>query len=148
MAEGITKGPIPKKRKRSEDPNKPVGIIEAKLQTKENESHNAKGSILLLESQILESRKHYNHINDLLGLVESGGLGNELVLTTAFSLCRVFCALMAAGRMAQSKELPENEVLITEWLKDKYKDFLAFLLREFEHGGFDSRVSQHLHSLG
>ncbi|KAF2199635.1 nucleolar complex protein-like protein [Delitschia confertaspora ATCC 74209] len=84
--------------------------------------------ILQLEAQIVESRRHYNNIATLLQKATGQGEKNEIL--AAVALCRVFSRLMSAGDMTKSKGMPESEVVIVQWLKDRYKEYVTLLLEE------------------
>lgn len=79
--------------------------------------------IMTLESQILESRKHYNKIPLLIELGKRPD-GTEAII----ALCRVFCRLMAAGSLKAIKGAHENELTIVEWLKDRYTEYWELIL--------------------
>lgn len=53
----------------------------------------------------------------------------ELAITSAVSLCRTFCRLMAKGRMVKRKTntMSKPEVTIIQWLKERYKDYVKEL---------------------
>ncbi|KAL9586289.1 MAG: hypothetical protein Q9212_001007 [Teloschistes hypoglaucus] len=108
--------PKPKLRKTEKDGPRSAGIEE---------------EILLLESQILESRKHYNSIVTLLRHVQVGNGQNQASITAAVALCRVFCRLIALGSLSKSEEAPRSEITIVQWLRgqlEAYKKLLLSLL--------------------
>lgn len=108
--------PKPKARKVEKDGPRSAGIEE---------------EILLLESQILESRKHYNSIATLLRHVEAGNGQDQASITAAVALCRVFCRLMALGSFSKPEEAPKSERTIVQWLRgqlEAYKELLLSLL--------------------
>lgn len=84
--------------------------------------------ILLLETQILESRRHYNNIATLLEIFRDNDAAAEEQATASVALCRVFCRLMAAGSMSKTRNTLENEAIIVKWLKERYNDYTAILL--------------------
>ncbi|KAL8665331.1 MAG: hypothetical protein Q9202_002382 [Teloschistes flavicans] len=87
--------------------------------------------ILLLESQILESRRNYNSIATLLRHVQVGNGRDSASITAAVALCRVFCRLLAIGSLSKPREAPESEITIVQWLRgqlEAYKHILLSLL--------------------
>ncbi|KAB2571315.1 Nucleolar complex protein 4-like protein A [Lasiodiplodia theobromae] len=89
--------------------------------------------ILLLESQITESRRHYNNIVELIKLAKDDGAEESATLAIV-ALCRVFCRLLVAGSMKKSKGLPDSEVMIIQWLKERYKEYADVLLQLLKSG--------------
>ncbi|KAI9819476.1 MAG: hypothetical protein M1827_006924 [Pycnora praestabilis] len=90
--------------------------------------------ILLLESRILESRRHYNNIAILLESFRGTDKAAEEQATACVALCRVFCRLMVAGSMSKTEDTPENEAIIIKWLKERYNDYTAILLKTLQGG--------------
>lgn len=91
---------------------------------------NRQDEILLLESQILESRRHYNNITTLLGFVKELDIqdGNDQTsVMAAVALCRVFCRLIASGDMSKSRETSE-ETVIVQWLTERLQEYQRALL--------------------
>ena len=106
---------ISRKRKRNNvEPTKSISL-----------EPNGHDEILLLESQILESRRHLNSITILLGYVNEKDAKS---IFAAISLCRVFCRLMAAGNLSKSQETSKNETLIVKWLKERFQEYKHSLL--------------------
>ena len=93
---------------------------------------NRQDEILLLESQILESRRHYNNITTLLGFVKELDIqdGNDQTsVTAAVALCRVFCRLIASGDMSKSRSRETSEETVTlQWLTEKLQEYQHALL--------------------
>ncbi|KAI4136830.1 MAG: hypothetical protein LQ341_005423 [Variospora aurantia] len=84
--------------------------------------------ILLLESQILASRRHYNKITTLQAYCQDHTAHGERSLTAAVALCRVFCRLMAMGNMSKSRQASDNETTIVQWLRTQYESYKVTLL--------------------
>ncbi|KAL2352329.1 CBF/Mak21 family-domain-containing protein [Cryomyces antarcticus] len=84
--------------------------------------------ILLLETEILESRKHYNNIVTLISTAKQCDAQDGRNTLACVALCRVFCRLMAAGNMVNSKGMPENEAVIVRWLRERYSEYVETLL--------------------
>ncbi|KAI5792104.1 CBF/Mak21 family-domain-containing protein [Pyronema domesticum] len=123
MPSATTKSPSLKKRKipSAESGKKltkraksPVGI------TKEE--------ILELEQAIIESPKNYNKIVTLQGHFQDN-LNNDqdIAVTAAVHLCRTFCQLMTTGRLSKHKTDTEDEATVTNWLRDRYKEYISTL---------------------
>jgi U3 small nucleolar RNA-associated protein 19 len=103
----------------------------ARRQSPSPEAEDPQATILHLEAQIVESRRHYNNIATLLQLAKQHDTQNETAVLAAVTLCRVFSRLIAAGDMTKSKGLPEPEVVIVQWLKERYREYLSLLLEQF-----------------
>lgn len=92
---------------------------------------NKHDEILLLETQILQSRRHYNSIITLLGYVKEPdpqNAENQKSVAAAVALCRVFCRLIALGNMSKSRETSEDETLIVQWLIERLQEYQSALL--------------------
>ncbi|KAK3694736.1 CBF/Mak21 family-domain-containing protein [Podospora appendiculata] len=87
-----------------------------------------KAHIKTLESEILESRKHYNNIPTLISLAETHSQDTETALAAAESLCRVFIRLLASGNLVKKKESSEKDVTVVTWLRQRLADYQAVLL--------------------
>lgn len=91
--------------------------------------------ILLLETEILESKKNYNNIVELIGIAKSIEDEGELAVLASVALCRVFIRLLAAGNLTHKRGLSEKEAVVAQWLKDRlseYKKHLVSLLSREE----------------
>ena len=97
--------------------------------SQDDDDDDSQSRILLLENQILESRKHYNNIASLIKLFNGSSQDDEIRTIAAVSLCRVFCRLMAAGSMTAPKSAPATELTVVHWLKARYGEYTAELLR-------------------
>ena len=107
----------PKKRKRTDGlTSKSV----KKTVSKENEDNSAK--IFLLEEKILESQRNFNSIATLLQFLDEDDIDGTRN-TAAIALCRVFCRLMAAGKLTKTKESSENAQTVSQWLLERFEDF-------------------------
>ncbi|KAI9756170.1 MAG: hypothetical protein M4579_003983 [Chaenotheca gracillima] len=129
-----------RKRKRGAEDLKRTKTSRSKPRAITNRSEGAadldlQPRILLLETEILESRKHYNNIVKLLQIFSKGQTEEGGDTAAAISLCRVFSRLMAAGSMTKTKDTPHNEQVIVQWLKERYieyTDALQVVLRSGE----------------
>lgn len=108
----------PKKRARSES-------------SSEDEDQNPEAAILLLETAILESKKHYNNITTLIQIARNQDADEEQALLAIVALCRVFIRLLAAGSLSRKKNLPEKEVILVHWLRDRLSEYHAVILSLF-----------------
>ncbi|KAL8735869.1 MAG: hypothetical protein Q9181_002647 [Wetmoreana brouardii] len=123
-------------RKRKRTDNDPEAVPNSKGKTRKIEDDASapkiEQEILLLEEQILRSRKHYNSIPTLLGYCrEHDGGARKESITAAVALCRIFCRLMAAGSMSKPRDAPQSEVTIIQWLRGQivlYKETLLSFL--------------------
>ncbi|ROV88385.1 hypothetical protein VMCG_10525 [Cytospora schulzeri] len=113
----VTKEP-PKKRARSES-------------SSEDEDQNPEAAILLLETAILESKKNYNNINTLIQIARRQDADEEQALLAIVALCRVFIRLLAAGGLSRKKNLPEKEVILVHWLRDRLAEYHTVILSLF-----------------
>lgn len=103
------------------------------MPTQENDSDTA---ILLLEEQILASRKNYNQIATLLDDArrddDEEAAHRTLVLVV---LCRIFCKMMVLGSLSTTRQSTENERAVVQWLNDRFKDYKGILLSTFSQPG-------------
>lgn len=87
--------------------------------------------ILLLENSILESRKNYNNIIDLIEILRKHGDAAETAVVAAVSLCRVFVRLLAAGILSKKKDASEKDETIVRWLRQRLAEYKESLLPLF-----------------
>jgi U3 small nucleolar RNA-associated protein 19 len=92
------------------------------------EENDEQSRILLLEEEILESKKHYNNIATLLGLARTGQDDPDTAVTACVSLCRVYIRLLGSGKLAREEEMWEKDAVVVGWLRDRLLDFHAVLL--------------------
>lgn len=85
-----------------------------------------------LESEILESRKHYNNIATLLEYAENRSEDPRTAKAALESLCRVFVQLLALGSLAKKKELSEKDAAVAAWLRARLLDYETVLISMFE----------------
>jgi U3 small nucleolar RNA-associated protein 19 len=89
--------------------------------------------IYSLEKQILQSRTHYNNIAHLISILSDKSQEDVAeAYKAAAALCRVFHRLALQGSLAKVKGAPESEILIVEWLRTRYKDFVDILVQHLE----------------
>ncbi|TAQ83325.1 hypothetical protein B7494_g8349 [Chlorociboria aeruginascens] len=94
----------------------------------ESSEEDAQAQILLLENEILESRKNYNNIATLIKILQTDDEGADQSIFTAVSLCRVFTRLMAMGDMSRDKKTSEKDVVVVQWLTERYSEYKTTLL--------------------
>ncbi|KAL8916836.1 MAG: hypothetical protein Q9208_008323 [Pyrenodesmia sp. 3 TL-2023] len=119
-----------KKRKR-QDPETNVQSTATGKTSKTEKSISASADvedeILLLESQILESRQHYNKVATLLSYCQDH-VHRRRSITAAVALCRIFCRLLALGSMSKANQAAEHEVVIVQWLQSQLGSYEEALL--------------------
>ncbi|KAJ2895667.1 hypothetical protein MKZ38_006273 [Zalerion maritima] len=113
------------KRKRSE--SKELSKKRAKSENSNDE--NPEEQILLDEQSILESKKNYNKILNLISIAQQGQDGGGLAVVAAVSLCRVFIQLLAAGSLTMKKGLSDKDRKVVEWLKGNLSQYEEVLLQ-------------------
>ncbi|KAL8702496.1 MAG: hypothetical protein Q9201_004336 [Fulgogasparrea decipioides] len=125
MSDGIAK-----KRKRQDTDADTIPNGKGKSRKIENAiAPKSEEEILLLEEQVLRSRKHYNSIPTLLNYChEDGGEARKEIITAAVALCRIFCRLMAARSMSKPRDAPPDEVTIVQWLRGQLMSYKETLL--------------------
>ncbi|EGX93988.1 nucleolar complex protein 4 [Cordyceps militaris CM01] len=122
--------PSSAKRKRSA-PSEKVTKRQRAASSEDEEDPNA--PILLMEQEILESKKNYNNIALLLQKATKSASGNPESMLATVALCRIFMRFLAQGSLVSKKSLSEKEKVVVAWLRDQYsqfKDVLLDLLRE------------------
>ena len=122
-------------KKRKRESSKLEDRTQLKTKSKKNtatsKEDDPQAAILLLETQILESRRNYNNITTLISIIKQKDTKEETVVFAVVALCRIFCRLMAAGCFVKSKGTPEAEIIIIQWLKEKYHEYVDILLVDF-----------------
>ena len=98
-----------------------------------DEASDAQSRILLLEDQILESQKSYNHIVTVLNYarnedISSAPATRPLALVV---LCRIFCKLILLGKLSRIAQASADQSTIVQWLNDRLSDFRDILLESF-----------------
>ncbi|OAL07414.1 CBF-domain-containing protein [Phaeosphaeriaceae sp. SRC1lsM3a] len=120
--------------KRKRDPSKPErrqSKSKTRRKSPSEDGNDPQTEILRLEAQIVESRKHYNNIATLLKTARQPEAENEAPILAVVALCRVFSRLLATGDMVKSKGMAEAEAVIAAWLKERYKEYLDILMKDF-----------------
>lgn len=117
-----------KKRKRIEETSSKLRVKRRAVATSPSPKDDFQSHLLDLETQINESRLYYNNVVTLITYLRDDVSGDQRDLAAAVALCRVFCRLMAAGSLAKSREAPDNELIIAEWLKSRFQEYTQILL--------------------
>jgi len=117
------------KRKRKIPEVKP-----SKRARSESGEEDVQAQILLLETEIFESKKNYNNITALIKLLRDDDEDADNSIVAAISLCRVFTRLMVSGEMTKREGTTEKEAVVVKWLRERYLEYktaiLAFLGEE------------------
>lgn len=121
---------VKRKRKSGEAERRTIKS-KSRAKPSSDQDEDPEADILRLETQILESRKHYNNIATLLKLAKSSDPDNEASVLAAVALCRVFTRLLSTGDMVKSKRMTEAETMIVTWLKQRYQEYIEVLLHDF-----------------
>jgi len=96
--------------------------------TSSDEEDDPQATILLLESEIAESKKNYNNIAKLIAIAKDGvDSGEETAVVAAVSLCRVFIRLLAAGSLRKQKGASDKDTVVVQWLKDRLVEYEQIL---------------------
>ncbi|KAI0875197.1 nucleolar complex protein [Hypoxylon argillaceum] len=117
------------KRKRAKVPDKPSKRTkpESSDEEEEGDEENRQAEILLLEDEILKSKKNYNNITALLDFAKEQD-DYEAALFAAVSLCRVFLRLLASGSLSRRAGQSERETIVIQWLKERLSDYKKLLI--------------------
>ncbi|KAF7942868.1 uncharacterized protein EAE97_006322 [Botrytis byssoidea] len=113
----------PSKRKRAVSEKGP-----SKRARSEDSEEDPQAQILLLESEIFESKKHYNNIARLIGIARDDSEGADASILAAVSLCRVFTKLIVVGGLQKTKETSVKDATVVQWLKERYSEYKIILL--------------------
>ncbi|TGJ87480.1 hypothetical protein E0Z10_g1240 [Xylaria hypoxylon] len=119
------------KRKRAKLPEKASKRTKAESSDDdddEQEVEDRQAEILLLEDEILQSKKNYNNITTLLELASEQKDGLEVSLFATVSLCRVFIRLLASGGLSRKTGQSERETVVIQWLKGRLGDYKKLLV--------------------
>ncbi|KAL1305702.1 hypothetical protein AAFC00_007292 [Neodothiora populina] len=109
---------------------RPKAKRNAEENEEEEEEQDPQARVLLLETQILESKKHYNNLTALLDLCQKKSTDGSSVIA-AVALCRVFCRLIVAERMIKQQGMSDADLEAVDWLKSVLKEYVAVLGRFF-----------------
>ncbi|KAL7627415.1 Maturation and nuclear export of 40S ribosomal subunits interacting protein [Parahypoxylon ruwenzoriense] len=115
------------KRKRSKKASEKANKRAKAEASSSDEGDDAQAQILLLENEILESKKNYNNITALLELAQKES-DDESATLALVSLCRVFLRLLASGGLARRNGQSEKEVVVVQWLRSRLGDYKQTIL--------------------
>ncbi|KAH6854612.1 CBF/Mak21 family-domain-containing protein [Chaetomium sp. MPI-CAGE-AT-0009] len=96
-----------------------------------DDNDDLQATIERLETEIQESKKHYNNIATLIELAQKGDQESKAALVASEALCRIFIRLLAAGNLVKRKDVSEKDATVTAWLRDRLADYRGALLTMF-----------------
>lgn len=111
------------KRKRSVKEEKPVK--RARSESSDDEEEDPQGRMLLLVAGIFESKKNYNNISILTKELTEGG---QDALIAAHFLGKVFARLGASGELDKKKGASEKDLIVVQWLRERFSEYKSGLL--------------------
>ncbi|KAJ4415571.1 Maturation and nuclear export of 40S ribosomal subunits interacting protein [Neurospora sp. IMI 360204] len=117
------------KRKRSEN-GEP--ITKRRKSEAGEEKEDLASQVQNLESQINESKKHYNNIATLIEYAEKQNEDPKTAVAAAEALCRVFVRLLASGSLVKRKDASEKDATVAKWLRDRLTDHHKALVAMFK----------------
>lgn len=122
------------KRKRSQAKEAPRKRARSESSHDEEED-DPQADILALEAAILESKKNYNNITTLIEIAkavdEDDDEAEEKGLLATVALCRLFVRLLAAGALLRKKGMPEKDIVVVHWLRDRFAEYREVVLALF-----------------
>ncbi|KAI0151762.1 CBF/Mak21 family-domain-containing protein [Xylariaceae sp. FL1272] len=124
------------KRKRAKVPEKATKRAKSESTDDEemvDDDNSFEDEILQLESQILESKKHYNNITVLIDRAKSVDGDRDQAIFASVSLCRVFLRLYAAGSLSRKPGQSDRDATVLQWLKARLSDYRKLLVIALEH---------------
>ncbi|KAF2442037.1 CBF-domain-containing protein [Karstenula rhodostoma CBS 690.94] len=130
-----------KRKRKSGEAERRATKSKPRPQPSSDEDEDPQEEILRLETQITESRKHYNNIATLLKLSKAPEPDSEASVLAAVALCRVFTRLLSTGDMVKNKRMTEAETMIVTWLKHRYQEYIEVLLSDFLRSGHPPKQS-------
>ena len=98
-------------------------------------------ALILLEKDILESRKNYNSIVLLLEHMREQDVSDGRDTAAAIALYRVFCKLMAVGHLAKNVQASEEEIVVVQWLRERLEEYEVALLGFLQSGDPTKQVA-------
>ena len=111
------------KRKRKSSEDKP-----SKRARSESSDDDVQAQVLLLETEIFESKQNYNNIATLIKLLRDDDEDAENSVVAAIALCRVFTRLMVSEEMTKREGIAEKEAVVVKWLKERYSEYKTAIL--------------------
>lgn len=130
-----TVGVRPIKRKRPPAKEPPKKRARSETDSSNDEDEDPQAEILLLETAVLESRKHYNNIPTLINIAREIHHDEERALLAIVALCRVFIRLLSAGNLRRKKGLSEKDITVVHWLRDRLAEYHQVVISLFRQEG-------------
>ncbi|KAK4034009.1 CBF/Mak21 family-domain-containing protein [Parachaetomium inaequale] len=115
------------KRKRQENGD----LSKKRRKSAGGDDDDVQANIEQLETEIQESKKHYNNIATLIELAQKHDADSKAALVASEALCRIFIRLLAAGNLVKRKDVSEKDATVTAWLRDRLADYRWALLTMF-----------------
>ncbi|CRK41005.1 hypothetical protein BN1708_008410 [Verticillium longisporum] len=115
-----------RKRKRSSEAKEPAqkrARSESGDESDGSSETDPQAEILLMEQEILESKKHYNNISKLLDIAKAYKTDPDSAALASVALTRVFVRLLAAGSLIKKKGLTEKDTVVVGWLRERYFEY-------------------------
>lgn len=112
------------KRKRVSSSTKPL----KRRKSDSSDEEDAQAHILLLESEIFESKKNYNNISTLINTLTETDRKDDNSLVAAISLCRIFTRFAISGDLTKKAKASDKEAVVIQWLRDRYAEYKKGLL--------------------
>ncbi|POS72124.1 nucleolar complex protein 4 [Diaporthe helianthi] len=113
----------PKKRARSQ-----IATSSIHGSADSDDHDDPQANILLLETAVLESKRHYNNITTLLHIARDQDKDEHKALLATVALCRIFVRLLAAGSLLRKNNSAEKDVILVHWLRDRLAEYNEILL--------------------
>ncbi|KAL2159313.1 hypothetical protein VTH06DRAFT_2748 [Thermothelomyces fergusii] len=90
-----------------------------------------RAAIVKLETEIQESKRHYNNIATLIELAQNHEDKPKPALAASEALCRTLIRLLAGGSLVKRKDVSEKEATVVSWLRARLADYRGLLLSMF-----------------
>jgi U3 small nucleolar RNA-associated protein 19 len=131
MADAAAKTAGKRKRQENGDASKKRRRSGAGDDDDDDDTNDIQARIERLETEIQESRKHYNNIATLVDLAQKHTEDSAVALAASEALCRIFIRLLAAGALVKRKDVSEKDATVAGWLRDRLADYRGALLSMF-----------------
>lgn len=130
----VSTKPIKRKRPSAKEPPKKRARAETESGSND-EDEDPQAEILLLETAVLESRKHYNNIPTLISIAREIDHDEERALLAIVALCRVFIRLLSAGSLRRKKGSSEKDTTVVHWLRERLAEYHQVVISLFRQNG-------------
>ncbi|KAH8820400.1 nucleolar complex protein-like protein [Xylogone sp. PMI_703] len=138
MAKTVEKSGRVAKRKNPSSDKRPAK--RARSESSDEGEADVEAQILLLENEIVESKKNYNNIAELIILLRDEDEDPDASMLAAISLCRVFTRLFVSGELSKKPNSTEKEATVLNWLKSRYSEYKESLLNLLYQDGGGSNI--------